>query len=237
MFEVVTSATESGGDAGDGLDSLMERARRGEIDVLPQLRAALDAADAIRERAGDLASIAERAWIALIAGEDVAFGEALARKVVVLAAEIAGLSPSPLEKLLTQRVVAAWLMASHADAAYAQNAAAWSNKQATCGLDRMDRASRRLNAAIAALASLRKLLPGGSKRGKAIASPGFHGEAEVGPMEPRNSAPAAAEGNGAAADAREEEPGGTIDFEAARRKGSPCLEAKRGRARSRAKRS
>ena len=149
--------------------ALLERARRGEADVLGELRAALDADVELRRRVGDLAMLAEGAWIAMIAGNNLLFREALTLQVAELKAALAGPAPTPLEALLTQRVAAAWMMAQHADAAYAQAAGTWTARQADHGLDRIDRANRRLAAAVGALATLRKLLPGDG-RGASVAA-------------------------------------------------------------------
>jgi hypothetical protein len=59
---------------------------------------------AIWAEAGELAQMAEDAWIRPIAGEDEVFADGLRRKLAALRAELAGGELSPLERLLVDRV-------------------------------------------------------------------------------------------------------------------------------------
>jgi hypothetical protein len=143
--------------ADDELGALVARARRGDRDALPRLRALLDdRPDALR-RYGDLARHALLAWVDLAAGTDLALGEALRRHADALRAELAGSAPSPLEALLVDRVVVTWVEVSYADAAAARSADA-TLRQAEFALRRQGLAQRRHLAAVAALATARRLL-------------------------------------------------------------------------------
>src|SRR5205085_2151017 len=82
---------------------------------------------------------------------------AMIRKLELLRAELAGPNPTPLERLLVERVVACWLQVQDADVRYAQ-----AMKQATMAWSefhqrRMDRAHRRYLSALKTLAQVRKL--------------------------------------------------------------------------------
>jgi hypothetical protein len=136
----------------------LERARSGDRGSLPALRAALDAHPEIWEQYGDLAAHARHSWVQLIAGTDLALAEALTRKAAALGAELAGSSPTPLEGLLVSRIVACWLQVHYADAAVAQ-AGAVSIRQSDLALKRQARAHKGYLMAIAALATVRRLLP------------------------------------------------------------------------------
>ena len=140
------------------LGTLLDRARRGDPDVMPELRRVLDAQPEIWQTCGDLASHARTAWIELAAGDNLVARESLTRQVAAQEAELAGPSPSPLERLLVERVVACWLQVHHADAMVAQMRDV-TLKQAKFAQERQDRAHRRYLQAIGALAMLRKLLP------------------------------------------------------------------------------
>lgn len=142
----------------EALREAVERARRGDRDALPALRAALDEHPEVWEHYGDLAAHAGLAWIELTAGPDLALGEALGRKVAALKAELAGPAPTPLERLLAARVASNWVMLHHADAALAQ-AGEVSIRQADLAQKRQARAHRAYVASIAALATVRRLLP------------------------------------------------------------------------------
>ena len=86
--------------------------------------------------------------------------ESFARKAAELTAELAGPDPTPVETLLVERVVACWLQLHHADAAGA-HAGALSLRQAAFAQKRQDSANRRYMMALAALATLRRLVPAG----------------------------------------------------------------------------
>jgi len=108
-----------------------------------------------------LAAQAERAWIELAAGPDLLAREALARQLAALKTELAGPAPTPLERLLVERIAATWLQVNYADAVAAQ-ARDVSVKQAELAMERQDRAHRRHLTAVAALATVRRLLPAGT---------------------------------------------------------------------------
>src|SRR5688500_10827827 len=86
----------------DDVAELLKRASNGDREVLPQLREWLDANPHFWLKAGDLAQVAEEAWLALIAGTNLVNKESLKRKLAELKEELAGPLPSPLEQLLVQ---------------------------------------------------------------------------------------------------------------------------------------
>jgi len=141
------------------LGRILEAARRGDPASLPALRFLLDQHPEVWRYAGDLAAHAERAWVELAAGPDLLAREALTRQLAALKAEFAGPAPTPLERLLAERIAATWLQVNYADAVAAQTRDV-SVKQAELALERQDRAHRRHLAAVAALATVRRLLPG-----------------------------------------------------------------------------
>jgi hypothetical protein len=118
----------------------------------------LDQHPEIWRHIGDLAVQVEIAWVDLICGKDDGMKECVLRKVRELKAELGGPSPSPLERLLAERVTACWLQLHQADAAAAQ-AKGQSLKHAEFALKRQDRAHQRYVTAIGALATFKKLMP------------------------------------------------------------------------------
>jgi hypothetical protein len=72
--------------------------------------------------------------------------------------EIAGEDPSPLEKLLTERVVATWIEVQVFDSFCAANLRKAHTRQADYLQRHLDRAHRRHLSAIRTLAQVRKLL-------------------------------------------------------------------------------
>ena len=141
------------------LPDLVRRAQQGDHSVLPWLRRTLDDDPAIWQRHGDLAAQAQAAWLALVAGPDLVLRESVGRKLDALRAELAGPAPSPLERLLVERVTACWLQAHFADASYAQAPGPAATPAVLRELlHRQDSSQKRYLAAIKQLAVIRKLL-------------------------------------------------------------------------------
>jgi hypothetical protein len=158
MPVTTTTALPSETEFRERLQGLVQRAEQGDETALPELRAALDANPWVWERYGDLAQQSQAAWLQLIAGPNLLLRESVERKAEQLRAELAGPEPSPLEKLLVERVVACWLQVQYADASYAQLQNP-SPGQHTAALKRQAGAQQRYLHAIKTLATVRKLRP------------------------------------------------------------------------------
>jgi hypothetical protein len=141
----------------DEIRESLERSRGGDALALAELRGALDRHPEIWRSYGDLAGHAIGAWVGLIAGQDLALKESLERRLDAMRKDLAGPSPTPLESLLVERALASWLQVCHADLTAARGGA-MSIKQAEFARKRQDSAHRRHLAAVAALATVRKLL-------------------------------------------------------------------------------
>jgi hypothetical protein len=140
----------------DELQKLWKRARGGDASTLPALRTLLQNPRVVDLFGGDLARLAEQSFVKAAAGDNLAFEEALVRKLDLMRAELAGPDPTPVERLLVERVVACWLQVQDADIRHAQA----NNLSINWGeyyQRRMDRAHRRYLSAIKALALVRKL--------------------------------------------------------------------------------
>jgi hypothetical protein len=156
----VTEHELSGGPAAPDLDEIravLARAGGGDQAALPRLRALLDETEMWR-RLGDLSAHAELTWIGHVSGTDLALKEMLARKLGALKAELGGPAPSPLERLLVDRVVIGWLMVYHADLE-AAGTKDGDPRRAGLAMKRQGQATQRLATAIKALATVRRLLP------------------------------------------------------------------------------
>ena len=139
------------------LQQLVRRAEGGDETALPELRVALDANPWCWQRYGDLAQQSMAAWLQLIAGSNLLLLESARRKAEQLRAELAGPAPSPLERLLIERIVATWLQVHYSDASYAQLKGT-NPAQHTAALQRQNSAQQRYLQAVKALATVRKLL-------------------------------------------------------------------------------
>ena len=141
----------------DRLRKLVQRAEQGDEAVLPELRAALDANAWVWERYGDLSQQSQAAWLQLLAGRNLLLLESARRKAAQLRTELAGPGPSPLERLLVERVVACWLQVHYSDASYAQLKGT-NPAQHTAALQRQNSAQQRYLQAVKSLVTVRKLL-------------------------------------------------------------------------------
>ena len=136
-------------------EELIDRARKGDASTLPILQKML-LKPAIVENLGNLAMQAERSFVNVAGGNDLAFKEGLTRKMELLRAELAGPNPAPIERLLVERVVACWLQVQDADIRYAQ-AKDLSIKWYEYYQRRMNHSHKRYLSALKTLALVRKL--------------------------------------------------------------------------------
>jgi hypothetical protein len=134
---------------------LVARANTGDDAAIKRLRTVLDSNPDIWRAAGDLAGKAEQLMINLLAGNSELARESIRRKLNDMRTELAGTAPGPLERLAVERVVMCWLQLQHLDIVMAVPAL---ELKAGSHYGRLqDQASRRLNAAIKALTTLRQL--------------------------------------------------------------------------------
>jgi hypothetical protein len=110
----------------------------------------------VRLFGGELAEEVVNSFTRTLAGQNVGFREAVLKKLENLRAELLGGNPTPLERLLVERVVACWLQVQDAELRAAQARDA-TFKQLDFYQRRMDAANRRFLAAVKALALVRKL--------------------------------------------------------------------------------
>jgi hypothetical protein len=96
----------------------LERAQRGDETTLPVLRELLQKPHMV-EACGNLATHFEHTMVRKMSGKDLAFSEGLRKKLDCMRAELAGPTPTPLERLLVERIVACWLHLYHLETAYA----------------------------------------------------------------------------------------------------------------------
>jgi len=142
---------------GDDLRKFLKRARDGDESALPVVWKLLQEPGAVDRFGGNLAEQAELSLIRAVAGKDVLVREALTRKLELMRAELAGPQPTPLERLLVERIVACWLQVQDADVRYAQGQKDCTFAQGEYYQRRQDRAHKRYLSAIRALALVRKL--------------------------------------------------------------------------------
>ena len=94
------------------LTELAARANAGGPRELAELRQFLDEHPQVEAAVGDLARLAEAAWVGRLAGKDVLAAESVRRQQAALKADILGPAPTALERLLVDvpdRIVVAFV--------------------------------------------------------------------------------------------------------------------------------
>ena len=143
------------------LQDLLRLAEKGEEDTVPEIRRILNEHSDLTWDFLDLAKVAEDVLIENMTREqDLATRELMRSQLETMKQEIAGNEPSPLERVLSERVVVTWLEVQFFEALYVRNMRNLSIPQADYHQKRLDRAHRRHLSAIRALAQIRKLLKG-----------------------------------------------------------------------------
>lgn len=132
-------------------------AQKGDAATLPVLRGLMRSPSFVALCGGDLAHEAEQMLIRAAAGDDLAFREALTHRLAGMRAELAGPSPTPLERLLVERVVGCWLQVQDADGRSAQAERDGWMAVREYAQKRQDRAHKRFLSGIRMLALVRKL--------------------------------------------------------------------------------
>ena len=93
------------------LEVLSDKARDGDKEAKVELRQALrESSPEIVARASDFARTGQRVLAETIAGDEPLREEAIVTRLELMRAEVAGGNPTPLEALLTERVVSSWLV-------------------------------------------------------------------------------------------------------------------------------
>jgi hypothetical protein len=152
---------------------IARRASQGDRSVLPQLRTMLDAMDErrqAREGAGSsspslvfrpMASATEEALLSAMFGDDLLAIEDTRRQLAALRRELAGegsaAEPTPLERLLIERIASCWLSVHYHETIYAKKAGTLAPQLHRLYQDRIDRAHRRYLSSLKALAQIRRL--------------------------------------------------------------------------------
>jgi hypothetical protein len=102
-------------DAAERLQDLIRRAQAGDGSALPSLRVALDEAPDLWREAGSLADQVQKEMLQQVAGADLILRETMERSQSELRAELSDPDPSPLERLLIERVLICRLLFHGAD--------------------------------------------------------------------------------------------------------------------------
>jgi hypothetical protein len=162
MSAISQAAMEESGRTLEKLRGLLGKAEKGEKDAVPEIRQILNERPDLAWQFVDVAQVAEEALIEKMTGEeDLAVKEIMRCQLKAMRENTTGENPSPLERLLAERVVATWLQIQLFEGLYASGM----SKSTTIAQDsyhqkRLDQTYRRHLSAIRGLAQMRKLLKG-----------------------------------------------------------------------------
>ena len=139
------------------LEAAVAKANAGDQRALSWLRDFLDENPQVWRHAGNLARVAEQAWIDLISNGDKLAEESIQRQLHEMQKALRGEEAGLLETLLCDQVVATWLEMKYREAT-AADPEGTSVGQANLMLKRLESAQRRHLAAIKSLTQTRQLL-------------------------------------------------------------------------------
>jgi hypothetical protein len=140
-------------------EGVVARAEAGDREAFRQTRTVSEAIPALLFTRG-LHEVAEDAYLDVLAGKDrLVTRHMLRQQIEALRSWLAGASPSPLERLLVDRIVLCWLDSHHADVTLAGKVGqSLPIAQVEYHGRRAERAQRRYVEAIRTLATVRRLL-------------------------------------------------------------------------------
>ena len=117
------------------MQQLLVRANQGDITCLTELREILDNNPELWRKVGDLAQHAELTMLTIASERNLLIQESMQRKLAEMKENLAGPNPSPLERLLVDRIAISWLQVHQADL----DAARAVDKRAVWAQRRLDR--------------------------------------------------------------------------------------------------
>jgi hypothetical protein len=123
-------------------EQFLKRADSGDESVLPALRKLLEEPGLVDMLGGDLAARAQKALVDSICGKLLADREALLRKLAMMREELDGPSPTPIERLVVDRLAACWLQLHQLELSYGAQAS-MAIEQATYYRKSINRAQKR----------------------------------------------------------------------------------------------
>jgi hypothetical protein len=147
-------------DTDEAFSKLLKRAAKGDAAVLPVVRQLFDADSGLGLRLveifGNSFASARDSMIRFAAGKDLMSQEGMRRKIDALVGDLAGPNPTPLERILCERIVLCWLEVNELDRRYI-DPSDLTFKDAEYRESRRDHAHKRFLSACKTLATVRKL--------------------------------------------------------------------------------
>ena len=149
-------------DLAGWLTAMTQRAATGDEPASQALLQACRTVPRLWETLATLSTLAEQSWVDLLAPAGPATEitrRATEQEIARKRREVAGEDPSPLERLLAERVALCWVAATYADAEYARRVRlGMSFREGEYFARRCEQTNRQLLKAIESLARVRRLL-------------------------------------------------------------------------------
>jgi hypothetical protein len=140
---------------------VLARAAKGELDVMPEVQRLFNGDPMKQSRLvdvyGDCYAHARDSMINAAAGKDLAAKEAMRCKIDEIQRELAGPNPTPLERILCERVALCWFDVNEQDRLYGNPQDGVDLQEAQYRESRRDRAHKRFLTACKTLATARRL--------------------------------------------------------------------------------
>lgn len=141
------------------IQAVLRQANTGDTQALATVQQWLDTHPVAWQVTGDVAQQVQEALLTRVAGNNTVKRECTQRAIESLSQSLAGAQPSPLERLLAQRVVLDWLYLSYLEALeLRQMEESRPMHHADDSARRVDHAHRRYLRSIKTLATVRRLL-------------------------------------------------------------------------------
>ena len=149
-------------EVGDWMAGMLQRAAAGDEGASHALIDACQSVPQLWETLSTLSTLAVRSWVDLLAPDKPGAGigrRATEQEIARKRNEVAGPDPSPLERLLAERVALCWVAATYADAEYTRKLKeGMSLREGDFLARRCEQTNRQLLKAIESLARVRRLL-------------------------------------------------------------------------------
>lgn len=139
---------------------LVRKAEKGDAKALAEVRAICKADPEVWDAIStDIARAIRDTLLRRLTGENELMHDSVNRQLAKMKRDLMGTNPSPLERLLAERICACWLQVQHAEWLYTAKLKEGMSFAHGDYLQRqVDRANQRYTAAIRALAQVRRLL-------------------------------------------------------------------------------
>ncbi len=139
------------------LRDLVRRAQEGDAATLPRIKEIMDEHPEVWRHVGDLSTLAEQAWTAVVSADNPLTVESLQRNIKEIKVDLLGDQPTRLMRMIVDEIVIVWMECKYLETVSAEPKNA-TLKQNNFLLKRLESAQKRFDYAIQRLETVRRLL-------------------------------------------------------------------------------